>query len=170
MSIGRPAGILLVSLATALSGCDDNGTRIGFGSAGPAAPFVGASPFVGATLLPSTIGFTSVAGSRCPSIAPFLASFSLFIDQRSGSDIFLDEINFHFGDRSGRRSPLQLTRSDLARMFGTTFVSAGATRTFDFSPQFGCGLVSVPSLLFIDLTTLNRGGVRHQSTLTATLR
>jgi hypothetical protein len=108
--------------------------------------------------------------SRCPSIAPFLASFSLFIDQRSGSDIFLDEINFHFGDGSGRRSPLQLTRSDLTRMFGTTFVAAGATRTFDFSPQFGCGLVSVPSLLFIDLTTLNRGGVRHQSTLTATLR
>ena len=165
MNVHRPAGILLVSLATLLTACEnEKGTRIRFGLAEPSPPFVGAS------LFPSTIGFTSIAGSRCPSIAPFLASFSLFIDQRSGSDIFLDEINFHFGDRSGRRSPLQLTRSDLTQMFGTTFVSAGATRTFDFSSQFGCGLVSVPSLLFIDLTTLNRGGVRHQSTLTATLR
>jgi len=170
MSICRPAGILLVSLATVLTGCEDNGTRIGFGLAGPAAPFVGASPLVGATLVPSTIGFTSVTGSRCPSIAPFLASFSLFIDQRSGTDLFLDHVTFHFGDHSGRRSPSQLTRTDLMGMFGTTFVPAGATRTFDFNAPFGCGLLSVPSLLFVDLITLNRSGVRHQSTLTATLR
>jgi len=170
MSIRRPAGILLVALATVLTACDDfKATGVGIGLPVPA-PLVGASPIVGASLLPTIIDFTSVVGSRCPSVAPFLSSFSLFIDQRSGTDIFLDQINFQFGDRSGRRSPLQLTRSDLTLMFGTTFVPGGATRTFDFRPQFGCEFVSMPSVLFIDLTTLNRSGVRHQSTLSATLK
>lgn len=165
MSIRRAAGILLVSLATAVAGCeDDKGTGIGVGLGGPSAPFVGAS------VSPSTISFTSVAGSRCPSIAPFLSSFSLFIDQRSGTDIFLDHLSFEFGDGSGRRSPFQLSRSDLTRTFGSTLVPRGATRAFDFRPQFGCGFLTAPSLLLIDLTTLNRSGVRHQSTLTATLR
>jgi hypothetical protein len=164
MSIRRPAGILLVSLATMLTACDDfNATGTGIGMAAP-------SPFVSAGLFPPTLGFTSVPGFRCPAIAPFLSTFSLFIDQRSGTDIFLDQINFQFGDRSGRQSPLQLSRSDLTLMFGTTFVPAGATRTFDFRPQFGCEFLSVPQLLFIDLTTLNRAGIRHQTTLTATLQ
>jgi hypothetical protein len=42
--------------------------------------------------------------------------------------------------------------------------------TIDFRPQFGCEFLTVPSMLFIDLTTLNRSGVRQQSTLSATLR
>jgi hypothetical protein len=164
MGIRRPVGILLVSLATVLTACDDF-TAIGTG-VGSLEP----SPFVRASLLPPTLGFTSIAGFRCPTIAPFLSQFSLLIDQRGGTDLFLDQVNFRFGDRSGRLSPRQLTRSDLTRMFGTTLVPGGATRTFDFEPRFGCEFLSVPNLLFIDLSTLHRDGVRHQSTLTATLK
>lgn len=168
MRVHRTVGVLVASLAAVLAGCENgHGVRIGFNTT---APFVGASPVVGASLFPQTIGFMSVPGSRCPTIAPFLSSFSLFIDQRGGSDIFLDQVVFQFADRSGHRSPTQFRRDDLTRMFGTTFVGAGATRSFDFTSQFGCGFLSVPSLLYIDLITLNRSGVTHQSTLTATLR
>src|SRR5262245_42671298 len=156
MRIHRAAGILVVSLATIAAGCEgDHGTGIGFSTG--SAPFVAASPIVGATLVPRTIGFTPVA-SRCPSIGPFLSSFSLFVDQRTSSDIFLDHIDLQFADHSGRRSALQFTHSDLTQMFGTTLVSAGAARTFDFSARFGCDFVSVPAVLIIDLVTLTRSG------------
>ena len=120
MSLRRFAGLLIVSLAPILAACDDfKATGIGVGLLAP-------SPSVRASLLPPTLGFTSVPGFRCPGIAPFLSPLSLFIDQRGGTDIFLDQITFQFGDRSGRRSALQLTGHDLTGMFGTTLVPAGA--------------------------------------------
>lgn len=168
MGIHRAAGILIVSLATLLTACEDGGgTRFGF--AAPTAPFSGL-PFVNASLFPPTIGFTSVAGFRCPTTAPFFSSFSLFIDQSDGVDIFLDQVRFQFADDGGRRSSLLLARADLAAMFGSTLVAGGASRTFDFRSQFGCGLLSLPSSLFVDFVTLNRLGVSHQSTLNAVLR
>ena len=166
MRIHRALGMLIVSLATMLTACDDGGR--GFGAR--TAPFAGPSPFAGASLFPQTIGFSSVSEFRCPSIAPFFTSFSLFIDQRGGSDVFLDQVHFQFGDHGGNRSPLLLSRSDLTAMFGSTLVPGGGTRTFAFKPQFGCGLATVPSNLFVDFITLNRSGVAHPSTLTAVLR
>ncbi len=172
MSIHRPAGALILSLAIAFAACDDDyyrRVRVRASLNEPSA-FGPPAPFAGASVFPSTIGFTAVPVFRCPSISPFSSTFSLFIDQRGGSDVFLDDIVFVFVDVSDHRSPLQLTRGDLTTMFGSTLVSAGATRTFRFSPQFGCGFISVPSLLVIDLSVLNRSGVSHRNRLTAFVR
>ena len=165
----RP-GVLIVSLALLFVACE-NGKRVRVSASLTApSPFGAPAPFAGASLLPATIGFTSVPVFNCPSLAPFFSNFSLFVDQRSGSDIIIDHVVFQFIDRSDRRSSLPLTRSDLSTMFGTTEVPAGATRTFRFNPRFGCGFLSVPSLLVIDLSILNRSGVRHRSTMTAAIR
>ena len=167
MNVHRRAGLLVGVLAIVCAACDSDIRVRSSGAAplplGPSAPFAGAS-------LPATIDFRAVSVFNCPSIAPFFSTVSLFIDRRGADDIFVDQLIFQFVDRSGRRSQQQLTRTDLATKFGTTLVRSGQTRTFDFTPTFGCGFISVPSLLVIDLSILNRGGVRRGSTLSAAFR
>ena len=168
MRIHRPAGVLIVSLGLLFAACDE--LKLGGTATLAPSPFGPPAPFAGASLHPATIGFTSVPAFRCPSIEPFFSTFSLFVDRRSSSDIFMDHVVFEFVDGAGRRSPLQLTRGELTSMFGTTLVAGGATRTFHFSPRFGCGFSSLPTLLVVDLSFLNRSGSRHRSTLTASVR
>ena len=167
MKVHRRAGILVGSLAIVFAACDSD-IRVRTSLAAPS-PFGPSAPFAGASL-PATIDFRAVSAFSCPSIAPFFSTFSLFIDRRGADDIFVDQATFQFVDRAGRRSEHVLTRSDFATRFGTTLVRGGETRTFDFNPTFGCGFISVPSLLVIDLSILNRGGVRRVSTLSAALR
>ena len=167
MNVHRHAGLLVAALAILCAACDSDIRMRASGAApspfGPSAAFAGAS-------LPATIDFRTVSVFNCPTIAPFFSTVSLFIDRRGADDIFVDRLIFQFVDRAGRRSQQQLTRTDLAAMFGTTLVRGGQTRTFDFTPTFGCGFISVPSLLMIDLSILNRGGVRRGSTLSAAFR
>jgi hypothetical protein len=168
MNVHRRASLLVGSLAIVFAACDSD-FRVRTSLAAPS-PFGPPAPFAGGASLPATIDFRAVSAFSCPSIGPFFSTVSLFIDRRGADDIFVDQLTFQFLDRSGRRSQHQLTRTDLATRFGTTLVSGGQTRTFDFNPTFGCGFISVPSLLVIDLSILNRGGVRQGSTLSAALR
>jgi hypothetical protein len=170
MNLHGPAGALIVSLAVLVAACDSKSSTPNRSAFTAPSPFGGPAPFVGASLASDTIGFTSVTTFGCPWIAPFTTSFSVLVDQRSRSDIFMDRASLRFVDGSGLPSPLELTRADLTGMFGTTLVPGGTTRRFEFEPDFGCGFVSVPTSLFVELLFLDRNGARHNSRLTATVR
>jgi hypothetical protein len=169
MHVHTPAGVLGVSLAVLFAACESGGRTQTNAFTAPS-PFGGTAPFVGTSVVPTTVRFTSVPAFRCPRIAPFTSAFSLVIDRHRGPDIFLDRVAFRFVDGSGLPSPLQLTRSDLVGQFGTTLVPGGTSRTFAFRPQFGCGFISAPSTLFIELSFLDRRGVAQESFLTASLQ
>ena len=172
MNIPRAAVVLLLSLASLFAACDDDHhVRVTASVVGPTpferrAPF-GGPVFAGATFFPTTLAFTTVPIFNCPTIAPFFSTVTLVIDARSGPDVFVDVVVFDFVDRFGLRSPVTFTRADLDGLFGTTLVVANTSRNFPFTPRFGCGFVSVPSQLFVDLTFVNRDGVRRGSALTA---
>jgi hypothetical protein len=168
MTVHRLVGGLLVGAVAVLAGACEDSDWQKHKSAHffePSPPFVGTSPFVGTQVLPTTIGFATVPFVNCPFVAPFTSNFSLVVDQRSGSDLFLDHAFFRFVDGLGLPSPLDLTRPDLVGMFGSTLVPSGVVRTFRFQPQFGCGFVSVPTSVFINMTFVDRAGTkRHHKT------
>jgi hypothetical protein len=155
--------VLAVALALGVGACDP--VDVPGGAALAPSPF--SSSFIGAMLVPETLAFVSVPIFGCPHVAPFRSSFSLVIDQRRGPDVFFHEAELRFVDVSGVASPLFFDRSGLARMFGTTLVSAGTTRSFAFQPAFGCGFVSTPRSLSARLLFLDRGGSALARTVTA---
>jgi hypothetical protein len=178
MPVLRSAAALVLLLAFALAACDIDGRRTAAVLPAPSLsagsnPFDNGAPFAGpavvrTSLVPSTIGFTSVPSFSCPSIAPFASSFSLLIS--TGSDLWVDHAAFRFVDGSGLPAPLNLTRSDLVDMFGTTLVRSGITRTFNFQPRFGCGFRSRPDSVFIDVSLLDGFGTTHHASATAAIR
>ncbi len=155
--------VLAVMLALGVAACDP--VDVPAGTALAPSPF--SSSFIGATLVPPTIAVVPVPIFGCPHVAPFLSTFSLVIDQRRGPDVFFHEADFRFVDISGLTSPLFFDRSGLARMFGTTLISAGTTRSFAFQPAFGCGFISTPRSLSVRLLFLDRGGSALTRTVTA---
>jgi hypothetical protein len=172
MTVQRAAAVLLASLACGFAACDDDhDVRVRASVTGPT-PFERRAPFggpgiTGVAIFPANIAFTAVPIFRCPTIAPFFSTVTLAIEERSGSDLFVDVVVFDFVDRFGFRSPLTFTRPDLTALFGSTLVVANTSRNFPFTTHFGCGFRSVPSQLFVDLTFVNRDGVRRGSALTA---
>jgi hypothetical protein len=155
----------------ALAACD-NGTIDSNRLTGPS-PFVAEASSVDPapfSVSPATIPFATLPGFGCPFAAPFASEFRLFIDQRRGGDIFLHEVGFRFRDISGLTSPLLFTRSELAGMFHTTFVPAGATRDFSFATRFGCGFTSRPHSLAIRLLLRDRSGAVLERTASAPLK
>jgi hypothetical protein len=169
MRVHRLVCVLVGSLAVVSGGCEDGDWHRKHHFLEPS-PFVGVAPFVGATVLPSTIGFAAVPVFGCPLVAPFTSSFSLVVNHGGGPDLFMDRAAFRFVDGLGLPSPLDLTRPDLVGMFGSTFVASGATRTFHFRPQFGCGFVAAPRSVFLNLTFVDRSGGKHHHATTAFIK
>jgi hypothetical protein len=135
----------------------------------PSPPFVGTFPVV-STRIDPVVAFVPVTSFNCPFVSPFSSTLSLFVDQRSGADLFLDQVAFKFVDGTGLPSPLDLTRAELTGMFGTTLIPTGGTRAFRFHPQFGCGFVGSPQAVFVNLRFFDRRGTSHFTTVSASLR
>lgn len=78
-------------------------------------------------------------GGFCPATPPLVARFTLVIRDERGVDWRVREIGLRFVDRHGvLGSDLLFDGSDLERLFGSTVICARTTRSFGFSPRFGC--------------------------------
>ena len=82
-------------------------------------------------------------------------------------DLFVDAVTLRFGNAP---SPFALSADDLLRIFGTTNIPAGTTRTFTFNPEFGCGFSTTPGALIVTVTVIDLRGQRQVATATATIR
>jgi hypothetical protein len=149
-------------MAIATAACDE-GTRGAIVANGFASP----STVVNAAVVPSTLPFQILPASGCPFASPFASAFSLVVDHRGPVDLLLHEAGFQFIDAGGLVSPLFFTTTDLTLLFGSTFVSAGTSRTFDFRTQFGCQFRSSPHRLAGRLVLVDRHGERHERTISA---
>ena len=168
----RVGHIIVLIMPLALVSCDTGPARLvgGGGIAGPSevsttqpSGVFSISPM----LVPSAIPFHTLPVSGCPSLSPFVTSFSLILDQRAGIDVFLHEVGFSFFDGAGFNSPLIFRRSDLATRFGSTLVIGGTSREFAFQPRFGCGLSATPELMILRMLLLDQNGRTHERTLRA---
>jgi hypothetical protein len=158
---------LILALAISVAGCGEGDDRVGAVIAGG---FFAPSPVFNASLLPSTIPLQPLPVFGCPFTGPFASAFTIVIDQRAGSDVFLHEVGFRFLDAAGFASPLLFNRGDLTGLFGTTLVPFGTTRGFSFRPQFGCGLLTAPRWLAVRLLLQDRRGGLFTHNFTGTIR
>jgi hypothetical protein len=167
----RIGNVIVLIVPLALASCDGQPARlVGSGITTPSKASIPqpANVFnISPMLVPSTIPFHTLPASGCPSASPFVARFSVIIDQQDGIDVFVHEVGVRFVDGAGFESALIFGDSDLATRFGSTLVIAGTSRTFAFQPRFGCGLRSTPHVMVVRLLLLDRNRRPHERTLMA---
>lgn len=154
---------IVVLLATA--GCDD-GPRGHFVARGVIAP----SPVLAASLVPTAIPFDVLPAFSCPALSPFRSTIALFIDQRTGLDVTLEEVSFRFVDTFGFGTTVFFGQHDLNTMFGIPFIASGGSRLFTFQPAFGCEMVAAPQSLVAQIIAIDRSGRRQMQTLNGVFR
>jgi hypothetical protein len=161
----RKAAFLVFLVALLAAGCDNDhpGTGIAGGVMAP-------SPVFAASLVTTAIPFETLPAFSCPLFSPFRSSIALFIDQRGGADITLNQASFRFVDVSGFGSMVFFEPHDLNAMFGIPFIASGTSRVFTFQPAFGCGMVGRPRSLVAQFVALDRSGRRLTQTLNAMFR
>jgi hypothetical protein len=132
-----------------------------------------ASPVILPTIQPQTITINRApfggggAGGACTS------AFDVSVREQTGADLFLNQVSMRLLDGSSLWvSPLLFTGPALTRIFPTVFIPAFSTGTFRFAPDFGCrfGVSGLPSTLVIDMVLLDRAGVPHTATTSASVR
>lgn len=157
----RTASIGMAVLAVVMSAaaCDDSG-------GGPRTNQMVSSPSAALPMRVAPIQLQLahvVPDATCPMTQPFMTHFDLTLGPPS-SDVFIDDVTLRF---DGVGNAVVFTRPELERMFGSTQVPFGFTRTFTFTPQFGCGFSSTPGSLVLVVTTIDSGGQKHEATATA---
>jgi hypothetical protein len=161
----KAAFLTSVVALLAAAGCDNDPRGIGVGG-GVMEP----SPVLAASIVTTPIPFETLPAFSCPLFSPFRSSVALFIDQRGGLDITLNQASFRFVDASGFGSTVFFAPHDLNAMFGIPFIASGTSRVFTFQPAFGCGMVARPRSLAAQIVALDRSGRRLTQMLNAVLR
>jgi hypothetical protein len=146
----RLLGLLCV-LATLWSyGCDDNDgaddrvdrigpSRVSVGGIGQ--PAINSIDFFahGVTLQPAVTVSQPLTGAACPTRPPFQAGFSIVGTGHGRSDVFIDEVQMRFVDRTGVvGGAMTIAGPQLAGRFGSAHLPAAGTRSFPFTLPFGC--------------------------------
>jgi hypothetical protein len=127
------------------------------------------SPNVVVQIQPERLAPLSVAGFGCPALPPLTAAFSVVV-RAVEVDLRLDSVRLQFIDGSGvGGSPIPFPTPDLVRLFGSTRVVAGTSRSFPFSIRFGCFPLS-PTRLAVDLSLLNGQGMPVRSSASAPIQ
>jgi hypothetical protein len=115
---------------------------------------------------PGTIFLSPVNSITC------LTSFNLVVDARAVGDLFMDAASFRFIDGSSiGRTPLfsWFTAPELTTLFGQTLIAGGSSRSFAFSPQFGCDNFH-PQTVTADVTLRDRSGSQQQMSVSSAIR
>lgn len=160
----RTAWIAMAVLAAAMSiaACDDSG-------GGPRTNQMVSSPSAALPMRVAPIQLQLahvVPDATCPMTQPFMTHFDLALGPPS-ADVFVDDVTLRF---DGAASSIVFTRPELERLFGSTQVKFGSTRTFTFTPQFGCGFASAPGSLALVVTAIDGNGLKHEASATATIQ
>jgi len=115
---------------------------------------------------PGTIFLSLVGSVTC------LTSFNLVVDARAVGDLFMDAASFRFIDGSSiGQTPLisGVTQPELTTLFGQTLIAGGTSRTFAFSPQFGCDHFR-PQTVMANVTLRDRSGSQQQMSASSSIR
>lgn len=136
---------------------------------------------VTATIQPSVVPVTPVAGFGCPLLPPFTTAFGIALQQPGGAPfgapapfgsissvigtppgdgaLQVDHVTFHFLDGSNLTSqPVTFGRE-----------SPAGLSTLQFSPQFGCG-IGTPVLVIADIGLIDSMGVPFTVSTRAAMR
>ena len=143
------AWTLVASIGVA--GCDSSEPAAG----NPVVP----GPFVNELITSVT---TSVRTHGCGrfSVNPVI---DLFVTARR-SNLFVDRVTLHMIDGSNLGGPMvTFPRPNLNSMFGSTFIRAGHSRSFAFTPAFSCSWFTLGSLR-ADVQVVNERGVSSSTT------
>jgi hypothetical protein len=128
------------------------------------------SPVIETVILPQVVPLTPVFGFGCPFVPPFTSAFDIIVRERAGLDVFMDRVSLQFIDGTNLgASPITIPQLEIARRFPSTLIRGFGSRSFRFTPQFGCG-IGVPRSLLAELLFLDRFDRRHRSTLRVALR
>ena len=150
----RTAAVILAA-SFAGAACDSSSDPV---AGNPAAP----GPFVNRL---TTAFTTSLRTHGCGRLSSNV-SVDLFITAMR-SNVFVDRVTFHMIDGSNLGGPMvTFPRPNLNTMFGTTFIRAGRSRSFTFTPAFACTWFK-PGSLRADIVVVNEGGVSSSTTATA---
>jgi len=145
------AWTLVASLGVA--GCDSSEPVAG----NPVVP----GPFVNELIMVAT---TSVRAHGCGRFS-FNPVVDLFVTARH-SNLFVDRVTLHMIDGSNHGGPMvTFPRPNLNSMFGSTFIPAGRSRSFTFTPGFACSWFTWGSLR-ADVQVVNERGVSSSTTAT----
>ena len=107
----------------------------------------------GINLLPSLAPAQFLPGGVCPTRPPFQVPFNIVVTGQGRSDLFIDQVQMRFIDRTGvLGGSLTLARSELNARFGSTTVPAFSTRSFPLTLPFGCAGVPVGTLQVVVVT------------------
>ena len=157
MSINRSRllGLLCVLATLPGYGCEDNHDKdrrvhrigpspisfngIGFNGVGQ--PAVNSTDFFahGVTLQPAVTVPQALTGAACPTRQPFQVPFRIVGTGHGRSDLFLDQVQMRFVDRSGVVGGARtIVRPELVERFGSTHFPAVGTRSFPLTLPFGC--------------------------------
>jgi len=160
-------GALAAALALG-SGCDVDHTNMPH--LATFAPTIDVVPFVSTSILPQAVVVVPVFGVGCPAFPSLATNFDLVISVSGKTDQFLRETTFRLLDGTHRgETPLLVSTADLEGKFGPTLIHAGSSRTFAFSPRFGCGTF-VPASLSADVVLMDAFGNRHGTTIVVPIR
>ena len=125
---------------------------------------------------PSTMTALPVADGSCPSVAPFIVPFDVFVTAGS-TTLILTDVSMRFVDTQGvqmpqvtmQMPPVTLTAPLPTTPFGTALVEARTTRNFSLQLPIGCGTGRAGTVIIIIDA---RDGLGHPMTMqvTATVR
>jgi len=118
------------------------------------------------TFAPPTLVLSPLGSATC------LTSFNLVVDARAVGDLFMDAASFRFIDGSSiGRTPLfsWFTAPELNTLFGQTLIAGGSSRSFAFSPQFGCDNFH-PQTVTANVTLRDRSGSQQQMSASSSIR
>jgi hypothetical protein len=153
--------LLVVVVAIACASCSDGvaGSYTGRGSlTSPDSQ----STAIGVRLSSERLGFRSFAHPSCSFGRGFETTFDVLATGGSGAN--LDRVTLRMIDGTNLGSALTFPSPELGAMFGSTVLFG--TRTFRFTPQFGC-LAAAPQSLTIEVLFRERTGTMRTFTLHA---
>lgn len=146
---------LLAALSS--SGCENGGVRADMTAPSPIsfAPLALARAI---SVQPLVIVPQLAPVPACPAVPPFLAPFTVVIGGDSRSDLFLNQVQMQFVDRTGiRGASVTVARPELVSLFGSNLIPRSATRSFPLSLGFGCVGGSSGTLVIV-VTAADRTG------------
>ena len=142
--IGVRFGTLLSYGCDDSDAADDRAHRIGpsgISFSGIGEPAVNSVDYFarGVTLQPAVAVPQPLTGAACPARPPFQAPFRIVGTGDGRSDLFIDEVQMRFVDRSGVvGGAMTMTRPQLDERFGSTHLPAVGVRSFPLTLPFGC--------------------------------
>jgi hypothetical protein len=155
--------ILLAALAVV--SCDDYNSNKNNKPGVAFEPLLSPSPAITARISPSPLPIVTIPAIGCPVLA-FSTNFDLVIVSTGRNSLSLDRATFRLLDGTNvGGSIVTIPRPELISMFGSTQVQG--SRTFPFTPQFGCG-TNRPFAIAGDIQLVDSSGVASNVTVSAT--